>query len=83
VSDDANDWNLPGIAFQYQKDMTDVFVSRALSLFVIVAIAVVVYTTVWMFGTPGGELVTEEELQPLKQSMPSHSDLSTLGFYPL
>jgi hypothetical protein len=83
VSDDANDWNLPGIAFRYRKDTTDVFVTHALSLFVIAAIVVVVYVTVGMLGAPGGELVTDEELQPLKQSMPSHSDLSTLGFYPL
>jgi hypothetical protein len=86
VSSDANDWNLPGIGFQYVMGTFDRIGTYVLHGFALFAVIAVVRLTVSALRNPQPEELAEE-LQPLKQGIPraneGHADLSMHGFFPL
>jgi hypothetical protein len=86
VSSNREDWNLPGIGFQYVLDKFDRTGTYLLHGIATLAIMFVIYITIIALRNPTRDLL-DEELQPLKQGIPRaidhHADLSMQGFYPL
>ena len=80
VSSDANNWNLPGIPFEYKYDATRAIMNWVLEV-ASIATVIGIVSIAFRAAPP------TEEMQPLIQSIPNatddHTDLSMQGFYPL
>jgi hypothetical protein len=86
VSSNRDDWNLPGIGFQYVLDRFDRMRFFVIEGFAILVILIVVCATIVAL-TGSDAPVHDEELEPLNQGVSRrvdcHADLSMQGFYPL
>ena len=80
VSDDSNDWNLPGIYFQYlQNDQIYIdYLITAVACFVIILIVVL---TIYILNQDSNLPVVSDEDMPLIKN--KNSDLSIHGFSPI
>lgn len=81
VSDDSNDWNLPGIEFAF-IDNQDNFMQLIIPIITVLSILCIVIVTVKCMNKANMfPVVTTDEEIPLMKS--SHADLSMHGFSPL
>lgn len=85
VSNNPNDWNLPGISFEYKFYAFCEYGIITAEIIVIIIILIVVIVSILFFKEKLSS-TNQDDLQPLKyatQITTDHSDLSLQGFYPL
>lgn len=86
VSNNPNDWNLPGIVFEYKFNAFTEYGILTAEIIIIVLILIIILISIIFFKEKVSSTI-QEDMQPLKYSVPQnttdHSDLSLQGFYPL
>lgn len=82
VSNNPNDWNLPGISFEYKFNALSEYGILTVEIIIIVIILIMVITSILFFKEKVSSTI-QDDLQPLKLTVQDHSDLSSQGFFPL
>ncbi|OHT17331.1 hypothetical protein TRFO_12499 [Tritrichomonas foetus] len=86
VSNNSNDWNLPGITFEYRYSHLTGIGNILSEIVIICIIALVIFLTVMVFRDKKSES-SHDDLQPLNITIPvsvyEHTDMSMQGFFPL
>lgn len=86
VSNNPNDWNLPGIPFEYKFNAFSEYGIITAEIIVLVIILIIVLISILFFREKNSS-TNHDDLQPLKLTVPQtgidHSDLSSQGFFPL
>ena len=81
VSDDYNDWNLPGIAFEYINNDQYIYIEHMAAIGACIIIVFLVVTTINLLTNKSDHPIVSDEDMPLIKN--KNSDLSLHGFSPV